>query len=156
MYFMGYVPFARRKEKPPEYEEMPIIGMQNVTVDGKPDVKSPSEVTEGYVIPGPNERDISFRLRDAKPDKIVSPDTPTSEGVLELWKPGAREKGDPPKIITQAEYLPEKARAMHPPTTPTQNAVTNIEDIPRTPIDETVAGFGKVFGKKNPVPIKGG
>ena len=153
---MDYVPFARRKEKPPEYEDIPVIGIQNVAVDGKPDNKPLSEVTEGYVIPGPNERDISFRLRDVKPDKIVSPDTPTSEGVLELWKPGAKEKGTPPKIITQVEYSPGVERGAHPPTTPTQNAVINIEDIPREPIDETVAGFGEVFGKKNPVPIKGG
>ena len=131
---------VRRKEKV-VYEDIPVIGVPNVEVDvqEKDDtVPTISKVIIPNIPSGP----------------IITLDTVKHEGALEPMKRLA-EKYTVMPVITAKNVPIQDLIEEEVKTESTKSAIINVEDIPTEPIDESLPGYGKIFGGKKKEPIKG-
>jgi hypothetical protein len=135
-------PYGRRKEKPPEYEDDPIIAMPDVESDRPteridPNATKPKIIREGEV--------------DESQLKRVSTDTVKHEGFDEITNRVAN-KFKSPKIVTVKNV--EQSASETVESTVTKGRVINPEPIITEPSDETVEGWGKVIGQKGTKVIR--
>jgi hypothetical protein len=110
---MSRAPFARRKEKPPEYEEVPVVGIENV--------QAPEESVE----PGPPTESRVIYPDEPKDLPHVSVDTMEHGGELELWRRRMKQTKERPVI-----YGPEAIQAEIPvEPVPTVSQIRVIDHI---------------------------
>jgi len=122
----------RRKQKPPEYEPDPIITVPKVE-DKNTKTVSP-ERTSPKVIPDKPDGDLP----------IVGDNTAKTKGYDEVWMKTA-DKYRPPKIVSAPKvpnYTPQTDEKASISTPKTVNPSKKV----REHTDETVLGWGKVFG----------
>ena len=77
------------------------------------------------------------------------------EGALEPFKRLAAKYTVAP-VITAKNVPIQDSIEKEVKIEPTKSAVVNIENMPDEPIDESLPGYGKIFGGKRKEPIKGG
>ena len=130
---------ARRKEKV-EYEPIPVVTQQPVP---------PKEIEEDTVITAPTVGRVIHTA--ATPSRIITNDNVEHEGYLEPLKRTA-EKYKPMPAVSIPQPPPVDFDTDDAPK-PTSSKVANVQDIPRTPIDEVVPGYSKIFGSKKKDPI---
>lgn len=124
----------RRKQKPPEYEPDPVISPPKVaSIEDDRVEKTP---TKAKVIPDKLDENLP----------IVSNTTVKHRGFEEIYSKVA-DKYKPPPVVTSPK-VPEIQPEKDDKPTIAHPKVTNHEKNVTTPIDETVPGWGKVFGHK--------
>jgi hypothetical protein len=122
----------RRKQKAPEYEPDPIITVPNVE-DKKIDRPAP-EQTKAKIVPDKDDGVLP----------IVGDNTAKTQGFDEVWMKTA-DKYRSPKIVSTPKvpnYTPQTDEKASISTPKTVNPSKKV----REHTDETVDGWGKVFG----------
>lgn len=131
---------VRRKEKV-VYEDIPVIGVDNVEVDVQE--KEDTTPTVSRVI-----------VPNAPLGPIITLDTVKHDGALEPMKRLAEKYTVAPVVTIKNVPIQDLIEA-EVKTESTKSAIINVEDIPTEPIDESLPGYGKIFGGKKKEPIKG-
>ena len=125
-----------------EYEPIPIIGIDN-----------PDEVDDdGGVVTTPTEGGV----RQPKPSVVVSIENPVEIDDVTALRPLAEQYKAPPviSVATVPTVIHEDHGGV--PSVATAGKVVNIIKTPDEPIDETLDGSPKIFGRrlKDPVTVK--
>ena len=131
---------ARRKEKV-TYEDIPVVTQQTVPPKEEPQRLGDTVPTMGGVVI-PNA---------PAPSRIITNDTVEHEGYLEPMKRVAAQYKAPPTVSIP---IPPKVDLEDDrPVQPSRSTVTNVQDIPREPMDETLPGYPKIFSGKKKEPV---
>ena len=125
-----------------EYEPIPIIGVGN-----------PEVIDEGgEVVTAPTEGGV----RQPKPSVVVSIENPVEIDDVTALRPLAEQYKAPPvvSVATVPTIISEDHGGV--PSVATAGKVVNIIKTPDEPIDETLDGSPKIFGRrlKDPVTVK--